>query len=54
MVTMTLKTPPDDDAMVFDAREPGLFRRIYMVIAILVVISLILGMGGYAVWQWIF
>lgn len=51
---MTLKTPPRDNDVVYDARTPGTFRRVYTIIAVLVVISLVVGMGGYAVWQWIY
>lgn len=43
---------PNDD--LFDPREPGKARTLYTVVAVLVVISLIVAIGGYAVWDRLF
>lgn len=51
---MSVNVPPDNDDVVFDPREPGRFRTAYTVIAILVVLSLIIGMAGFALWDRLF
>lgn len=45
---------PHDQDELFDPREPGKARAIYTVVAILVVISLVVAIGGYAVWEILF
>lgn len=44
--------PPEDD--LFDPREPGKARTIYTVVAVVVVISLLVALGGFAVWEILF
>lgn len=48
------RTPlePQDDLI--DVRQPGRARTVYTVVAVLVVISLIIGMAGFAVWDRLF
>lgn len=46
--------PPESDGPLFDPRVPGKARMIYSIVAILVVIALIIGLGGYAVWERLF
>lgn len=46
--------PPEPDEPLFDPRTPGKARMIYSVVAITVVIALIIGIGGYAVWDQLF
>jgi hypothetical protein len=46
--------PPEPNDPLFDPRVPGKARTIYSVVAILVVIALIIGIGGFAVWDRLF
>ncbi len=46
--------PPDDDSPLLDVRSPGVARTIYIIVAVLVVISLVIGIAGYAWWGRIF
>lgn len=46
--------PPESDDSLFDPQVPGKARVIYSVVAILVVIALIIGIGGYTVWERLF
>lgn len=46
--------PPESDGPLFDPKVPGKARTIYSVVAILVVIALIIGIGGFAVWERLF
>lgn len=48
-----MQDPHEQDDL-FDPREPGKARTIYTFLAILVVISLIVAIGGYAVWDMLF
>lgn len=43
---------PDDG--LFDPRQPGKARAMYIVMAVVVTVSLIVGMAGYAVWDRLF
>lgn len=49
---MSTPEPPDDG--LFDPRQPGKARMIYTVVAVLVTVSLIVGMAGFAVWDRLF
>lgn len=49
---MTDSNSPNDD--LFDPREPGKARTIYIIIAVLVVISLIVAGAGTLVWDRLF
>lgn len=49
---MNDSNPPEDD--LFNPREPGRARTIYTIVAIIVTISLIVAIGGYAVWDILF
>lgn len=49
---MTESNPPDDD--LFDPREPGKARTIYTIVAVIVVISMIVALGGSLVWDYLF
>ncbi len=46
--------PPESDEPLFDPRTPGKARIIYTMIVIVVVVSLIVGIAGYAVWERLF
>lgn len=46
--------PADSDEVLFDPRVPGKVRIIYIIIAMVVVISLVAGIAGYAVWERVF
>lgn len=46
--------PPDPQDDLFDPQVPGRARTIYTVLAVLVVVSLIVGMAGFAVWDRLF
>jgi hypothetical protein len=46
--------PPDNDDPLFDLQAPGTPRTVYTVVAVLVVISLVIGMAGFALWDRIF
>ena len=46
--------PPESDEPLFDPRSPGKARVIYTIVAIVVVLSLVVGIAGYAVWDRIF
>lgn len=46
--------PPESDDPLFDPRVPGKARIIYSAVAILVVIALVIGIGGFAVWERLF
>lgn len=44
--------PPDDDSgVLLDPRQPGRFRRIYIAVAVLVMLALIIGLLGPLVWR---
>ncbi|MCA9835205.1 MAG: hypothetical protein KC435_14720 [Thermomicrobiales bacterium] len=51
---MSLKRPPKDDDLLMDARQPGVFRIVYTIVAIIVVLGLVIGIAGYAWWNWFF
>lgn len=44
---------PRDDGLI-DPREPGKARTIYTIIAVIVVISMIVALGGSLVWDYLF
>lgn len=46
--------PPEDEQEPFDPRIPGKARMIYTIIAIVVVISLVASIAGYALWERVF
>lgn len=47
--------PPDQsDDQPFDPRQPGRARTVYTIVAVLVVISLVLSIAGYALWDRLF
>lgn len=46
--------PPESDGPLFDPRAPGKARIIYTIIVIAVVVSLIAGIAGYALWDRVF
>lgn len=46
--------PPETDEPLFDPRTPGKARTVYTIVAIIVVLSLIAGIAGYAVWDRVF
>lgn len=53
---MTDSNSPNNDQSddLFDPREPGKARTIYTIVAVIVTISLIVAIGGYAVWDRLF
>lgn len=46
--------PPEDDQQPFDPRVPGRARMIYTVVAVIVILSLIASIAGYALWERVF
>lgn len=45
---------PHDQTDPFNPRVPGKARTIYTIVAVIVVISLVVAIGGYAVWDTLF
>lgn len=46
--------PGDSEDQPFDPQQPGRARTIYTVVAVLVVISLVVSIAGYALWDRLF
>ncbi len=44
---------PNDDEL-FDPREPGKARRIYTIVAVIVVLALVFAIAGNQVWDQLF
>lgn len=45
------RQPEDDTGHVMDPRESGKFRWLYILIAVVVIISLIVGLLGPVIWR---
>ena len=43
--------PEQDSAPLLDPREPGPFRRLYIVVALVVIVALVVGLLGPIVWR---